>query len=76
MSVFMSVKLLWALINCAESPERREKGRQERKAGVFVMFMKKFRQLLDEKFCPRSESNACGKGVGRGGGEEGMVGRL
>jgi len=63
-------------MNASELWRSREKGRQDRNATVFVMLAKKLKHDKLEKFWLKSESNGCGKGVGRVGGEAGMVGTV
>jgi hypothetical protein len=58
----------------AELLKSRENGRQDRKDGSLVMLVKKLEHETVVKFWDRSESKAWGKGVGRVGGEEGIVG--
>ena len=58
----------------AELLRSKENGRQERNVNSLVMLAKKLEHDTDEKFWDRSESNGWGKGVGRVGGKEGIVG--
>jgi len=58
----------------AELSISKENGRQDRNAGVLVILAKKLEHDTDEKFWDTSESNGWGKGVGRAGGDEGIVG--
>jgi hypothetical protein len=62
--------------NASDAWRRSEKGRHDRNATVFVMFEKKLKHDKLEKFWLKDESNGCGNGVGRTGGEEGMVGTV
>jgi hypothetical protein len=51
MSVFMRVKLVWALMKVDEVEERKENGRHERNSIEAVILLKKFKHVEDEKFC-------------------------
>jgi len=51
MSVFMRVKLFWALMKVEEVEERKENGRHERKSIEAVILLKKFKHDEVVKFC-------------------------
>jgi hypothetical protein len=58
MSVFMRVRLVWALIKTEEVEYRKENGRHWRKFVEPVMLLKKFKHDELEKFCVMMESKA------------------
>lgn len=58
MSVFMRVKLVWALMKVEEVEERKENGRHERNSIAEVMLLKKFKHDEVEKFCVMIASKA------------------
>jgi hypothetical protein len=61
-------------MNAEELERRTENGRQSRNGAVLVILMKKLRQPTVEKLLPSAVSNGCGNGIGRGGGDDGIVG--
>jgi len=71
-----SVLFVCACMNASEVSRSSENGRHVRNGSVCVILRKNVSQPAVVKFCPKSESNGCGKGVGSTGGDVGITGSV